>query len=285
MSQIPLGYTNGIPMHLFTLCLLVFSTVALRAEPLSIAWTNNMLRISGPKVPGNYVEIWYLEAFCRSHSTHQVWDKTTIPHATELVSTTPRKIRLRTRVEPHVVLEHEIASGQDEVDFRVTARNEAEQFTDVQWFQPCMRVDRFTGAKQSNYIAKSFIFTTDGLKMLDQLPRAEEAVYHGGQVYVPNGIPAEDVNPRPVSSVRPANALIGCFSADKSMILATAWDRTQELFQGVIVCLHNDPRLGGLRPKETKTLHGKVYLLPNDTEALLARYRKDFPETASRAAE
>jgi hypothetical protein len=46
----------------------------------------------------------------------------------------------------------------------------------------------------------------------------------------------------------------------------------------VIVCLHNDFRIGGLKPGETKKLHGKLYLLPNDPEALLARYRRDFPD-------
>lgn len=254
----------------------LFSLFSAAAGELTLSWTNNMLRISGPSVPGGYVETWYLEAFCRSGSTHQVWDKTTIPHRTELIDASARRLKLRTRVEPGVIVEHEIVAGADEMEFRLEARNEGREFADVQWFQPCMRVDRFTGAKQSNYIAKSFIFAADGLKRLDELPRAEEAIYRGGQVYVPEGVPMEDVNPRPISSVRPANGLIGCFSADGSMLLATAWDSTQELFQGVIVCLHSDPRIGGLRPGEKKKLRGKVYLLPNDSALLLARYQRDF---------
>ncbi|HEX7860786.1 MAG TPA: hypothetical protein VF773_10695 [Verrucomicrobiae bacterium] len=247
------------------------------AEPLTIGWTNNMLRISGPQVPGDYVEIWYLEAFCRSGSTHRKWEETTIPHRTELLSATPQKIRLRTKVEPNVLLEHEISAGVDEVDFNVTIRNEGKGFADVQWFQPCMRVDRFTGAKQTNYIEKSFIFTQEGVKLLSKLPRKEEAIYRGGQVYVPEGVPMADVNPRPISEIKPSNAVIGCYSKDGKRLLATAWDSTQELFQGVIVCLHNDPRIGGLKLNETKTLHGKVYIMDNDIPQLLARYRKDFP--------
>lgn len=255
---------------------LVTATLAFSDEPLKIGWTNNMLRISGAQVPGEFVEIWYLEAFCRSGSTHRKWEDTTIPHKTELISATPQKIRLRTRVDPAVVLEHEITAGIDEVDFRVSARNEGMEFTDVQWFQPCMRVDRFTGAKQADYIEKSFIFTRDGVKRLDQLPRKEEAIYKGGQVYVPALVPMEDVNPRPISEVRPSNDLIGCYSANGKKLLATAWDSTQELFQGVIVCLHNDPRIGGLKRNETKRLRGKLYILENDTAALLKRHRKDF---------
>jgi hypothetical protein len=245
-------------------------------EPLSIQWEKNMLRISGPNIPGDYVNVWYLEAFCRSHSTHQAWDKTTISHKTELISATPNKILLRTTVEPSIVLEHEITSSPDSVDFKVTAKNTGTSFVDIQWFQPCMRVDRFTGKKQNDYIENSFIFTKDGLRKLIDLPREEEAIYKGGQVYVPAGIPVEDVNPRPISKVQPANGLIGCFSADNKQLLAMAWDQTQELFQGVIVCLHNDPRIGGLKPGETRSLRGKIYILPNDPDLLLKRYQSDF---------
>jgi hypothetical protein len=256
----------------------VSAAAALAADPLSIGWTNNMLRISGPQVPGLYIDTWYLEAFCRSGSTARQWDQTTIPHETKLISASPQKIHLRTTVEPSVVIDHEITAGTDEVDFRVTIQNQGAEFADVQWFQPCTRLDRFTGLKQTNYIEKSFIFTADGLQLLSKLPRTEEAVYRGGQVYVPQGVPLADVNPRPISTVKPANDLVGCFSADGKKLFATAWDQTQELFQGVIVCLHNDPRIGGLKPSETKKLHGKVYILDNNVDALLARYRKDFPK-------
>ena len=139
-----------------------------------------------------------------------------------------------------------------------------------------MRVDRFTGLKQSNYIDRSFIFTKDGLKTMNQTHRAEDAVYRGGQVYVPAGINTNDVNPRPLSPDVPSNNLIGCFSSDGRWLVATAWDHTQELFQGVIVCLHADPRIGGLNPGEKKKLKGKVYLLANDPPELLRRYKKDF---------
>jgi hypothetical protein len=71
--------------------------------------------------------------------------------------------------------------------------------------------------------------------------------------------------------------LIGCFSADGKSLLAMAWDNTQELFQGVIVCIHDDPRIGGLQPGERKKLRGKVYIMSSDPAALLKRYEKDFP--------
>ena len=94
----------------------------------------------------------------------------------------------------------------------------------------------------------------------------------------------DDVNPRPLSSIVPSNGLIGCVSADGKELLATAWEPYQELFQGVIVCLHSDFRIGGLKPGESKTIRGKIYLMPADFEALEARYRKDFPEHGRRPA-
>lgn len=254
-------------------------------EPLTLEWSKNMLRISGLELPGGFVEIWYLEAFCRSGSTQRKWEETTIPHETKIILRSPQKIRLRTEVEPSVVIDHVITATEDEVEFHVVARNGGEEFVDVQWFQPCMRVNKFTGANQQSYIEKSFIYTKDGLQKLSQLPRTEEAIYKGGQVYVPAGVPMEDVNPRPISTIQPANDLIGCFSADGKKLLATAWDQTQELFQGVIVCLHNDPRIGGLKPKETKRLRGKVYILENNPDELLRRYEKDFKKSTASSVE
>jgi len=272
---------------MFGRCLIalsLLSSVAYAAEPragegLQIAWTNNMLAVSAPDMPGGKVEIWYLEAFCRSGSRSRDWNQTVIPHKTELVKADAdgKRLRLLTHVEPGVEVAHDIRVGREEVDFQLQIKNTTKSFVDVQWFQPCMRVDRFTGLRQSNYIERSFIFTKDGMTLLDKMPRAEQALYRGGQVYVPTRIPFNDVNPRPISSVPPANGLIGCISADGEYLLATAWDQTQELFQGVIVCLHSDPRIGGLQPGERKKLHGKLYFMRNDPAALLKRYFDDFP--------
>ena len=274
------GFLSSFVIGHLSFLLLVgsFTLTAGTTAGLSVTWTNNMLSISRPDIPGGKIDIWYLEAFCRSGSTRRDWRQTTIPHKTELVSADKmgKRIQLRTTVQPNVEVLHDIRAGKDEVDFRLALKNRGNEFVDAQWFQPCMRVDRFTGGNQSNYIAKSFIFTQRGLTMLDKTHRTEEAVYRGGQVYVPKGINLDDVNPRPISLDQPVNGLIGCVSADDRYLLAMAWDQTQELFQGVIVCLHNDPHVGGLKPGETKKLHGKIYFLPNDPKALLKRYEREF---------
>ena len=248
-------------------------------EPrLHLEWTNNILSVSGASLSGGTLKIWYLEAFCRSGSTDRNWNQSTIPHQTTLLSRDldGGTIRLRTAVEPSVEVLHVIRADTDEVTFDVTMENRGDRFVDVDWFQPCLRVDGFTGLQQDKYIQKCFIFTERGLIRLDQTRRTDEARYRGGQVYVPAGIDLNNVNPRPISPEKPINGLIGCFSADETRLLATPWDHTQELFQGVIVCIHNDPRVGGLNPGETKRLRGKLYLLANDPEELLRRYRRDF---------
>ena len=88
----------------------------------------------------------------------------------------------------------------------------------------------------------------------------------------------DDVNPRPLNDQIPSNGLIGCYSSDDQWIFATAFEPYQELFQGVIVCLHSDFRIGGLAPGESKNIRGKIYVCPADVTALVKRYQNDFPE-------
>ena len=245
---------------------------------IRLSWRDNMLTVHSPRLPGGKLEIWYLEAFCRSGSTDRDWAETVIPHTTELVEASEdgASLHLRSTVEPGVNVEHRITAVPDGVAFDMVLTNTTEQAVDVDWAQPCIRVDAFTGLSQEDYIRKCFIFTEEGLTTLDRTRRTEEARYRGGQVYVPEGIDLDDVNPRPISPETPVNGLIGCFSADDSLLLAMAWDNVQELFQGVIVCIHSDPRIGGLEAGETRRLKGRLYLMNSDPEALLKRYRGDF---------
>jgi hypothetical protein len=250
------------------------------AEPLQLAWTNNLLTISGAQVPGGSIDIWYLEAFLRSGANGRDWKQTVMPHRTRLVSAEQKGHTLKfvTTVEPAIEVQHEVKASDDVVDLQFTLENKGKEDADLQWLQPaCIRVAKFTGTNQQGYTARSFIFTDRGLTTLNATRRTEEAIYRGGQVYVPQGIPHVEANPRPISLDAPVNGLIGCFSADNRMILATASDRTHELFEGVYVCLHSDPHVGGLKAGERKEVRSRIYLVPNDPEKLLARYKKDFP--------
>ncbi|MBI3858138.1 MAG: hypothetical protein HY293_20850 [Planctomycetes bacterium] len=243
--------------------------------PLGISWEKNMLTVSGP-FPGGKIETWYLEAFCRAGARDRVWKETTIPHTTEKISDNGQTIRLLTKVEGGVEVTSDISAGFGEIEFRVEAVNKGKAYVDAQWVQPCVRVGPFTGCDQKSYVSRSFIFVNGKRTFLDQARRTEEAIYKGGQLYIPPGINRADCNPRPHSPDVPSNRLIGCVSANNEWLWATAWEPTQELFQGVIICLHNDFRLGGLNPGETKRARGKMYIMENDVELLLGRYSKDF---------
>jgi hypothetical protein len=257
---------------------------------LRVGWTNRFLTISGPHLPGPVI-VHHLEAYCRPGSTDRDWSETVIGHKTEVVEANANgtRIRLRDTLSDGVVVTQTITAGVDEVDFRLTAFNPAQEPSLVFWAQPCIRVDQFTGASTADaralhpaYIRQCFIFLDGKPVRLPTEPWADKARYTPGQVYCPAGVNRNDVNPRPLSSRVPSHGLAGCYSADGRSILAFAWEPYQEIFQGVITCLHSDFRIGGLRPGERKRIRGKIYLVPADMDRLVKRYEADFPEQVLR---
>jgi hypothetical protein len=269
--------------------LLVLAADASAAERLSIAWEKNFLTIRGD-FPGGEVSTHYLEAYCRPGSTDREWGQTVIGHKAELVSVSDdrRVIKLRDTLNDGVVVDHVITAGADEVDFQLVAHNPTDKASLAHWAQPCMRVDRFTGkpkddahALQPAYVKQCFLFIDGKLTRLPTEPWADKARYVPGQVYCPKGVDRDDVNPRPLSQLAPSCGMCGCFSADEMMILAVAWEPYQEIFQGVIACMHSDFRLGGLKPGETKKIRGKVYVVPADVKKLVERFEKDFDRSVA----
>ena len=257
---------------------------------LSLHWNNELLTIRGTHLPGGSLEVWYIEAFCRPDSTRRDWKQTVIPHATQLVEASPdgRLIKLRSRLEDGVMVDHAIRAGRDEVDFQLQATNPTGAESLAHWAQPCIRVDKFAGVKREPsseaYLPNCFVYVDGKPSRLPTKPWARNAIYTPGQVWCPEGVSRDDVNPRPLSSIVPSNGLIGCVSADGKELMATAWEPYQELFQGVIVCIHSDFRIGGLKPGGTKTIRGKIYLMPADFTELRARYRRDFPGQERKSA-
>lgn len=259
-------------------------TIGADPQALSIQWDKNFLTVHG-HFPGEKVSIHYLEAYCRPGSTDRDWGRTVIPHKTELVSPSDdrRMIRLRDQLADGVVVEHTITAGKDEIDFQLIAHNPTDKTSEAHWAQPCMRVDSFTGnsnadarALHPEYIRQCFLFIDGKLTRLPTTPWADKARYTPGQVYCPKEVDRNDVNPRPLSKLVPSSGMCGCFSADEKMILAIAWEPYQEIFQGVIACMHSDFRIGGLAPGETKKIRGKLYIVPADVKKLVERFEADF---------
>lgn len=281
------------PQILSCLVGIIISFIALNSlfsqtdDHLRIDWKENILTVSGGLLPSGEMEICYLEAYCRADSQEAHWrDHTVVGHETRLIyqSDDGRKIILRCQVNDGIIVDHEITAGSDEIDFKIAARNPTAKRSETHWAQPCIRVGEFTGAGPDKtddkyaYVSKSFVFLDGELARMPTRDWATEARYTPGQVWAAPGVNRADVNPRPLHPDTPSNGLIGCFNADESMIFAVAFEPYQELFQGVIRCLHSDFRLGGLEPGESLDIKVKIYFLPNNIPALLERYHQDFPE-------
>jgi hypothetical protein len=284
------GMINPLVLAVIVVAMLLPLCVLRSAEPsvrgLSISWENNYLTVRGD-FPGEEIRTHYLEAYCRPGSTDRDWNETVIRHKTEriAVSKDGRLIRLKDTLDDGVIVEHVITAGSDEVDIRMVAHNPTETESQAHWAQPCTRVDKFTGCSRDDattlvpeYARKCFIFLDGKLMRLPTDPWADKARYIPGQVYCPQHVDRNDVNPRPLSKLVPSNGLTGCYSSDEKKIMAVAFEPYQEIFQGVITCMHSDFRLGGLKPGETKKIRGKMYVVDADVDALVARYERDFPE-------
>jgi len=264
------------------------SFVQTNAAGLTLAREGHWLVIKGEQIPAGEIRINYLEAYCRANSTDADWVKhTVIRHTNKLVSLSEDKkgLRLRDTLADGVTVDHNIIARDDTVEFLLLARNPTVKRSEAHWAQPCVRLAAFTGFNPDlskgnieDYVSKCFVFLDGKLERMPTREWAAQARYTPGQVWAAPGVPRADVNPRPLSKLIPSNGLIGCFSGDEKLIFATAWEPYQELFQGVGRCLHSDFRLGGLQPGETKSIRGKIYIVPNDVPALLKRYASDFPE-------
>ena len=278
--------------HFFPAVFLMVGLCVFAAVPkftLTLEHSANWLVVHGAQIPGGSFKINYLEAYCRAGSTDADWRMhTKVAHKTEFISlSTDRKtLKLRDTVADGLVVEHTITAGDDEVDFRLVIRNPMSVHSEIHWAQACPRLHDFTGFNDltsrnlDDYLPKCFVFLDGKLERMPTRGWATMARYTPGQVWCPAHVPRTDVNPRPLSPHVPSNGLIGCYSGDEKLIWATAWEPYQELFQGVIRCLHADFRIGGLHPGETKEVRGKIYIVPNDMTRLLDRYARDFPEHA-----
>ena len=277
-------------MRLF-LALLLFGGFAV-AQPrdLTLSREKNYLVIQGPHLPKGEIRINYLEAYCRPDSTTADWHETTIGHTTELLSLSDdqKTMKLRCTLKDGVIVNHTITATKDVVTFAITTHNPTTTSSVAHWAQPCIRLGDFTGYDNKgrdldDYLPKCFIFLDGTLARMDAIkPWIKEARYIPGQVWCPKEVPRTDVNPRPLSPLVPSNGLIGCTSGDEKHIFAVAFEPHQELFQGVARCLHSDFRIGGLKPGETKTIKGKIYIVPNDVKDLLSRYAQDFPAASAK---
>lgn len=249
-------------------------------EPITLRWDKNILSILHPDIPVGVIEVNYLEAYCRPGSTDRDWHQTVIGHKTHLVSSSKdgKQIKLQCTLTDGVVVNHLITAHKDHVAFHLTAHNPTDHPSQAHWAQPCIRLGDFIGKDQTTYIQNCFVIEDGRLTRMPTRDWATNARYTPGQVWAAQGVNRNDVNPRPLNPHTAQRGLIGAFSGDGNWVIASAWEPYQELFQGVIQCVHSDLRIAGLEPRQTKNIRGKIYLMPAHEKQLLNRYTHDFPE-------
>ncbi len=236
----------------------------------TIQWSDGFLYVDFPELPGDPLEILYLEAYCRAGAHDRDWGETVIPHTSRVT----RRLRdgsalyLRDTLADGVVVHHAIYATEASVRFYVEAHNPTDRPSAVDWAQPCLRLGRFAGCAGDPdphaILPRVFIYLDDKPAFLPTQPWATEARYTPGQVWRAPDIAPEDVNPRPLSPLIPSSSRIGCLSADDEWTIVTNWQPLHELFLGIYHCIHADFHIGGLAPDEKKTAGGSLSLIPSE---------------------
>jgi hypothetical protein len=254
-----------------------FSTLAVLAgqnadetpgDTITLAREDHWLVIRAPHVPGKEIRINYLEAYCRAGSTDADWVKhTMVGHSTETISADAKQIKLRCQVKDGLVVDHDIRAVADGVTFDLTVTNPTDHKNEAEWAQPCIRLGDFAGGERDDG-------TGPDITTMPTQPWATRARYTPGQCWCPKDVPRTDVNPRPLSTLVPDNGLIGCFSRDGKWLFAVVFEPTQELFQGVAQCLHNDFRIGQVPPGQSRKIRGRIWIIPNERPRLEALHRE-----------
>ena len=267
---------------------------------------NGWVVVSGGLLGEVSLRIWYIELYQLSDGQANYDADHVVAHTTRQVGAAQdgSQLELRCELADGVIVEHTIRVDGSAVDFRLQATNTSAEASDVQFGACCVNVGPFTGCAGTGmaafdpdtvfppYLAKSFVFVDGELTRMPTEPWARpvpgaqgRAEGYPGQVWPAPRVCACDCEAHPLSEVALSNGLIGCFSSDEKVVMATAWEPYQCLFQGIISCLHADPRIGGLEPGETKHARGKLYLAEaRDVGALARTYEADFPEHAQGAA-
>ncbi len=81
------------------------------------------------------------------------------------------------------------------------------------------------------------------------------------------------------STDRYITPIIGTVSKDGKYLAVIANDSADEMWQVWKDCMHNNPKwLPADAPPDEKRWRVKIYVMENDTYALLARVGKDFPD-------
>jgi hypothetical protein len=267
--------------------------IGLRQEDLAPVYAPfHFVWVRGPQIEG-----CILDLLCYEHSNLTFVDSQ--KRANGIL-----ELRHRANKSPDILLFTTVTPGPGSVE--IVARADVDRENSPSGNLPmelptpnlCFRVKRAEGAFSAfpdpfpEFIRRCFIFTETGrMFLLDtkrlKLPRAPThdprnnppwvQIYYGVWQPLPPESQGETWYNR--SPDRFTIPVMGVVSRDGKNLVALANDTAGNMTQAWQECLHNNPEWAPAgAPPEERRWRMKLYVMPNDPDALLARVIQDFPE-------
>lgn len=175
-----------------------------------------------------------------------------------------------------------------ELTLRVTNMTTA-VWPDVAGIIPCWNPGMVAGTNPSMPVSqdqnfadpwrqKSYFVSSDGLSPLASRALHFHSAYRGAAERLAEGGRFSFSNKWPTSGVDAAAGVLIRESEDGKWVTGVAWEDVLAV-QGHNPwnCLHVCVRLGALKPGESRTVRGRLYLFEGNREDCLMHYRRDFP--------
>jgi hypothetical protein len=269
---------------------LIFVTAADGGEPAGapaprptlFEWERGIaLRL--PNEPASAMYLWFyewnmFEAMEPGQHTHGAFklERSVNPAGADAVISSPA-LRLTAKAVP----------GGAELLLRVTNLT-AYDWPEIAGIIPCWNPGRVEGTDPSNPVAPNRNFSDPGrsktffLSAAGLTPLSSREIHFNGTLRAAIDRASDRgsfvfSNKWPTSAVNAAAGLLVRESEDGRWVTGIAWDDYLSV-QGhnPWSCMHACIRVGPLKPKQSKTVRGKLYLLPGTRQECLARFREDF---------
>lgn len=173
---------------------------------------------------------------------------------------------------------------EDGADLSLSFSNMGESDIAGLFIGPCLATVGVPGLSDPE-CRRTFIWTIDGIKCLSETRRCLMPDSIGKrQVYMmySTTFPEGAFEPRGwgVSPDRIRIPLAAKTAEDNSRCIGTIWDNayaTQFNWHSSHYCMHSHPYFGLVKPGETQSARGKIYITEGGTEKLVEKVKRDFP--------
>ena len=216
------------------------------------------------------------------------------------------EVRNRLSSQPHVIFVSELTPAPGKVELVVRAELDPEMGADKELpdelpdLNMCPRLGRARGCFDSypdpfpEIIGRCFIYTTKGRTFLDQTTRRQLWRFSEDdprtnppwiQIYspiwrpVPKGSDPAGKSRYNASPDRFTIPILGVVSRDGKHQIAMVSDTANRLCQAWAPCIHNYPQWAPKDvPPGARRWRMNIYIMPNDSDLLLARVAQDMPD-------